>query len=228
MKLKGMAVAWLALAVACAMAMAQNLPASASDEHRPILRSGPDSLDAAATAGGAKNSSPSAGFDSAWVLICLCGVIGLIFLLRWVSRGIMNPGGRFRSGGQAVKVLGRCFIAPRQQVLLLQVGRRIVVVGDSGGQLSSLAQISEADEVAELIGQIRTQASPLVRGNPFAALFGKAKEPYESAESEESAIAAPSPANSDVAPTSDGIESTRSAIHDLMERVRGLREKLER
>jgi flagellar protein FliO/FliZ len=212
----------------CSSAFAQTNPPASADEHRPILRS-VDPTDPADSATNAKSTpAPSSGFDSAWVMFSLSGVIALIFLLKGISRHIMGGNGRFRSGNQAVQVLGRCFIAPRQQVLLLQVGRRIVVVGDSGGQLQALAQITESDEVAELIGRVKTQSAPLIKGNPFGSLFGRAKESFDSPEAEETPIAAPTPANTDIpANADDGLDSTRSAIRDLTARVRGIRERLE-
>jgi flagellar protein FliO/FliZ len=207
---------------------AQTSPPASADEHRPILRS-LDPADPADNATNAKSTAtPSTGFDSAWVMFSLSGVIALIFLLKGISRHIMGGTSRFRSGNQAVQVLGRCFIAPRQQVLLLQVGRRIVVVGDSGGQLQALAQITESDEVAELIGRVKTQSAPLIKGNPFGALFGRAKESFDSPETEETPVAAPTPANTDIpANADDELDSTRSAIRDLTARVRGIRERLE-
>jgi len=228
-KLRAATAAWLMLTLVCAGAIAQeNAVAPPSDEHRPILRVGGDTPDPVEGNAGKPAQSPSSGFDSAWVMLSLSGVIGLIFLLKSISRSIMGRGGRFRSGGQAVKVLGRCFLAPRQQVLLLQVGRRIVVVGDSGGQLQALAQITEADEVAALIGEMKSQAAPLVVGNPFSALFGRARDSYDAPEIDESVAAAPTPANTDLPAATDGLESTRSAIQDLTERVRGIRDQLER
>jgi len=68
-----------------------------------------------------------------------------------------------------VKVLSRNTIAPRQQVVLVQVGQRVIVAADSGGQLSTLAQISDPEEVAQLLSQIDESKSE--SGNIFASLL---------------------------------------------------------
>jgi flagellar biogenesis protein FliO len=80
-------------------------------------------------------------------------VIGLILLLRWGSQKLMRPGhGR---SSRVIQVLSEATITPRSKVLLVRVGRRVIVVGDSGTQMSPLAEITDADEVAALVGQLR-------------------------------------------------------------------------
>jgi hypothetical protein len=57
----------------------------------------------------------------------------------------------------AVQVLTRSPVAQRQQVLLVRVGRRLLVVSDCNGQLSPLSEITDPDEVAALVGQLRDE-----------------------------------------------------------------------
>ena len=57
----------------------------------------------------------------------------------------------------AVQLLSRTVLSPKQHVMLLRVGRRLVVIGDSGGQMSALSEITDPDEVAALVGQIRDE-----------------------------------------------------------------------
>ena len=51
-------------------------------------------------------------------------------------------------------MLSRTSIAPKNQVLLLRLGQRILVVGDSAAGLQTLADIVDAEEVAGLLQSI--------------------------------------------------------------------------
>src|SRR4051794_25673975 len=56
---------------------------------------------------------------------------------------------------QPVQVLSRTHVSAKQKILLIQVGTRVLVVGDSGQQLNSLCEINDADEAAALIAQAK-------------------------------------------------------------------------
>jgi hypothetical protein len=169
--------------------------------------------------------------DSGHIALALSGVIGLILLLRYCGTRFFHatviPG-----RPQAVRVLSRTPLAPRQQVLLIQVGRRIVVTGDSGGQLTSLAQITDADEVASLVGEVsRGKALPI--GRSFTGWFKKAADTF--APNDEGLASdddAPDfmPSSLDIPDEDDGPPAPTAAesagIRDLTEKVRRLRNKL--
>ncbi len=71
------------------------------------------------------------GFSVQRVVLSLAVVLGLIFALRWVGRRFFAmPGGG--GGSQAVQVLSRTTLSPRQHLLLIHVGRRVVLVANSG------------------------------------------------------------------------------------------------
>jgi flagellar biogenesis protein FliO len=152
--------------------MLPSLPAGAqsAEEHagKPIQRG--IASPAAAPAGSRVD------LDTGRVIVTLSGVIGLILLLRWGARKLF-PGAIVVSRNQAVKVLARCPLAPRQQVILLQVGRRIVVAAESGSQVSSLCQITDADEVASLLGELqRDKAAPAV--STFTSWFARSAQAF--------------------------------------------------
>jgi flagellar biogenesis protein FliO len=93
---------------------------------------------------------------SPWVLNTITAlglVVGLILLLRAVMNKL--SGGRAvtfgGASGKAVEVLGRTAIAPRQHVSILRVGHRLLVVGDGGGQMTTLADIADPDEIAAIL-----------------------------------------------------------------------------
>lgn len=122
------------------------------------------------------------------------------------------PGGAATTKG--VKVLSRSVLAPKQQVLLLQVGRRVIVVGDSGGNMTPLCEISDSDEVAALLGQLQANRPEQTTSKPpvtFGGLFNRAKEPFEAVDEE------PTP---NVEPAPEIGLATHSDIGGLMERIR--------
>jgi flagellar biogenesis protein FliO len=80
-------------------------------------------------------------------------VIVLIFVLAWLYKRFVLGGKGGLKGRQAVRVIGRTMLEPRKSVLLLHVGRRVLVVGDTGTQMSSLGEITDPEEVALLLGQ---------------------------------------------------------------------------
>ena len=110
--------------------------------------------------------------DSGWVLGTLTAlglVIALILLLRW---GWLKMGGRVAVGSSpVVEVLSRTAVAPRNHVLLLRVGGRILVVGDSSAGLRTLASVEDPDEVASLLQDV-TAAKPSSISGSFRQLLG--------------------------------------------------------
>jgi len=113
--------------------------------------------------------------DPRRLILALSIVLGIIFTLRWVGRKYFPAVGPKASS--AVRVLSRSPIAPKRQVLLVQVGRRVLVLADNGTQLNPLSEITDADEVASLIGQVGSSATPGV----FDSAFGKARDSFDEA-----------------------------------------------
>jgi flagellar biogenesis protein FliO len=208
-------LALLAASLAAGPLLAADPPSLEEHAGKPINRDAAttSSSPAAPAVGVDGSQSPqtpqnSMDFDSGRVALALIGVIGLILLLRYMSKQIFPSvitGGRTRT----VTVLARCPLAPRQQVVLIQVGRRIIVAADCASQLSSLCQITDPDEVAALVGQIQSdRAAPI--GSPFTAWFNRAAEAFGA-----EAAAAEDPA--EPVPAAESEE-----IGKLTERVRGL------
>jgi flagellar biogenesis protein FliO len=90
----------------------------------------------------------------------LAGVILLIWVLRYLirrSRGD-TAGSRLLAGGRApsgvASILARYPIARGHQVVLLEVGQRILVTHQSAGNLTTLSEITEPEELADLRARI--------------------------------------------------------------------------
>lgn len=144
----------------------------------PIIRRSAASAASTQSSTGDSARAPSGVFpDLARLALALGVVLALIFALRWLSRRVF-PSVSAGQSSAAVRLLARSVVTPRQQVLLLQVGRRIVVAADNGSQLSPLSEITDADEIAGLLGQIDSTRSGSISG-AFGALFGKATQQLE-------------------------------------------------
>ena len=93
---------------------------------------------------GAPDGPSLAGFVTASIgVVALLG--GGVFLLRKYGRG-----SRFLSGGGPIRVLGRKTVGARQEILLVEVGTRVIVVGSTRDRLAALGEIANPDEVAVL------------------------------------------------------------------------------
>lgn len=169
-------------------------------------------------ASGPAAAAPMApSMEYARVLGALGVVIGLIFAFRWGAR-FFFPSVAGRSSNRIVQVLARSALTPKQQVILLRVGRRIIVVGDSGVQMNTLCEIAEPDEVASLVGQLNQDR--IASGSGFGSLFGRFRGRFEGAEEPE----APPLRNAeeDVPPA-----SAQSELDGLRDRVRRLAEQFQ-
>jgi hypothetical protein len=112
-------------------------------------------------------------------------------------------------------VLARTSISPKQRIILLQVGRRILVVADGGPSLSTLAEITDTDEAAALIAQLQSDKP----GGSFTAALSNAMDRFRSAEQLEPPREAPREAPRDQQPSLDAM---REEIEGLARRVRGM------
>lgn len=123
---------------------------------------------------------PSSGLDSSWILhtlVALGLVIGLIFLLRaGLSRVHVRGNGRAES--PVLEVLSRVRIAPRSQVLLIRLGHRVLVVGESASGLNTLADVEDAEEVATLLRAVAVDRGRAM-GSGFKSLLRRFHREYE-------------------------------------------------
>jgi flagellar biogenesis protein FliO len=181
-----------------------------SDTGKPILR---DPLPASPALPAAPSGSSSVtDFDSGRVALALIGVIALIVLLRYAAKQ-MFPSVVSAGRNRTVTVLARCALAPRQQVVLIKIGRRIVVAADCASQLTSLCQITDPDEVAALLGQIQSDKTAPV-GSPFNSWFNRAAEAFGPEQ--------PAPATDNLPDDLPQSPADSPDIGKLTERVRGL------
>jgi hypothetical protein len=107
-------------------------------------------------------------------------------------------------------------------LLLVQVGKRLVMVGDCGQQMSALAEITDPDEVATLLGQLRADTPAPESTNPFAPLLGRARAQFD----ESTVPSAGEPDDEDSEMVLAGVAQTRTELSGLTEKIRMLSQAL--
>jgi flagellar biogenesis protein FliO len=160
-------------------------------------------------------ASPAQPAGISQLLVALGIVIGTILVLRWVATKFI--GGRQGSESRAVTVLSRTLLSPKQQLLLLQVGRRVVLVANCGTQMNPLCEIHDADEVAELIGRIEQEKGESL-SSTFSSMFRREKSAYP----DPPALTDASDPSAHSMPEAmdPALSGTRDELSGLMEKVR--------
>lgn len=197
------------------LASAQTTAPVARDpiESTPIrLRPSSQPARTAATPGRPESSD---WMDIPRVAGALAVVIGLIFTARWVGKKYFPNLSVGRAPG-VVRVLARSPISPRQHVLLVQVGRRVLVVADNGTQVSRLTDITDPDEVASLLGQLAPRSEPQTEA--FDEKLDDATQQF---------AASPSNRMAEVEAEAESLPATEE-IEGLMSKVRALARQLGR
>lgn len=83
-------------------------------------------------------------------LAALSVVLGLLLVLKGAMSKLARQS--LPAGSSSVaQVLSRVRIGHRQQLIFVRLGHRVLVLGDSGGTLSTVANLDDADEVATIL-----------------------------------------------------------------------------
>lgn len=83
------------------------------------------------------------------IVSSLAIVLGLFFLVVWfLRRGTGTAGGALPS--DVLQVLGRSQLSPKQQLQLIRVGEKLVLVAVSAAGVQTLTEVTSADEVERL------------------------------------------------------------------------------
>lgn len=111
-------------------------------------------------------SGDASSSSSGWIrtVLSLAVVLGLIFALKWAMRKY-SPGKAAPAQSKLVEVLFRTPISPKHQVMLIRVGQRVLVVGAGAEGMNTLAEISDPEQVAEVLGAAERSKSTSLSGN---------------------------------------------------------------
>lgn len=151
----------VAMLLSLSSAFAQTIPAS-----NPVLSEQPiysQTDDRVVGSGDEQNSSDWR--QTSQTLFALAIVVALIFVFRFVLRRIGNVSGS-AANSEVMEVLARTTVAPRQQLLLVRLGSRLVLVGSWRDGMSALANINDPAEVAAV-----TEAAQHTATNSLKNLF---------------------------------------------------------
>lgn len=148
----------------------------------------------------------ASGLGALAVVLVLIGS-GTWAVKRWI------PAAR-RADHRLLRVVARTGLSPKHSMNLVRVGRRFVIVGVSGDRMTALADITDPDEVAELVERI--DASPAATPTGFDDLLRSETGHYL-----------------DVAPDvaahpsrlADGLRRGREPLSKLLRRLRSLQLK---
>ena len=108
-----------------------------------------------------------------WPLMAVLLLIGgMAFILKkfMPARGLL-------AGSEALKIVARTHVAPKQQVVLVKLGRRLVLIGVSPERMSALSSIDDPDQVAMLLGEIASRQPNSMTG-AFASSMARERETY--------------------------------------------------
>lgn len=148
-------------------------------------------------------------FDLFWPLGI---VLGLIFFCVLAVRRWMPRASRW-GGGQGIKVLSRHYLSGKQSLCLLRLGRRLVLVGITPDRVSTLVEIADPDEVAEVVSAVE-------RGRPgsFTSLFSHStsRDQVGLENSNDNLI------EDERLTSSQRLARTENNVHELVKRVRAL------
>ncbi len=103
------------------------------------------------------------------------GALALVMVLLLATRSVLKRFGGPLTGGRpsgVLQVLARFPIGRGQHLVLLQLGRRIVLVHQAKTGMTSLSEVSDPDEVAQLLSRVEAGSSEK-RSAGFQTILGR-------------------------------------------------------
>ncbi len=108
------------------------------------------------------------GSELARVALALLAVIGLLLVLRLWARRLGGPlAGASRPSG-VVEILARYPVARSQQLMLLKLGRRVVLIHQNRTAMTTLSELRDPQEVAALLASVEAGGA-----SKFPGLLGR-------------------------------------------------------
>jgi flagellar biogenesis protein FliO len=122
-----------------------------------------------------KGSSTAAMPSGSTMIGSLAIVIGLFLLLAWVlRRGMPKPTPLLPQG--ILEVLGRAPLVGRQQVHLVRLGNKLLLVAVTPGGIETLTEVTDPVEIDRLAGLCQ-QSNPYSSSKSFNQLLGDYSDP---------------------------------------------------
>lgn len=92
----------------------------------------------------------------------LSAVLALIFLLAYVLRRLKLTGQMGEMGNEGWRILSVKHLGPRRQIFVMEVGKRILLIGVTDRTMNSLMEISdptECETLREAVGRKKRTAA---------------------------------------------------------------------
>ncbi len=166
-----------------------------------------------ATSTSATAGSSGSVFDSTRIGFALLIVLVAIYVSHRVWKKLGMPGGGGRVAGP-LQVVSRLSVSPKQQILLVRVGKRLVLIGNSTTQMNPLCEITDPEEAALLLGEVTAQREES-SSVTFNTVLGSEEKRFE----EETDTASTEEAEAE---ENEALATTRAELSGLAEKVRNL------
>jgi flagellar biosynthetic protein FliO len=168
---------------------------------RPAGRAGVSTAGVGATGNVGRGASGTFSLVSElWPLMVVLALIGggAMFLKKYL------PKSRLSVGSDVLRVVARTSVGPKQQLMLVKLGRRLLLLGVSPERMNALTTVDDPDQVAMLLGEA-ARAQPDSMTQAFAASINHESAAYEAETGDE-----------------DATETTRGHVQGLLQKVRQL------
>jgi len=86
----------------------------------------------------------------------LAVVLLLVLGAAWLVKRYL-PARRLVTGSGVLEIVARLPLAPRQSLVLVKMGRRMILVGVSPERVNTVCLVDDPDQVAELIGRMASE-----------------------------------------------------------------------
>ena len=149
-----------------------------------------------------------------WVLMSLSLVLALIAGTAYLLRRFL-PGSQRVGRSNAIEILSRSTINPKQSLCLVRFGSKLLLVGLSPNHMSCLVNMDDPEEIAQVLGLLEKDSIHSI-SNTFGRLFHKESQGYDVDEK------ATEPESSYEANEEGQWRETKSELSELVDKVKGL------
>ena len=137
-------------------------------------------------------------------------VIAIIFLLKKIISK-MSGTVSTKTNNSLVELLSRTSVAPRNHVLVLRVGQRVLIVSDSSQGLRTLSEITNPEEIAHILANV-SAGKPNSVSRSFNQLFKRYDGDYDQSQwTEEGADQ-----------SEHAVDRARDSVSSLLSRVKSM------
>ena len=117
-------------------------------------------------------------------ILPLFAVLALIAVAAFVVKRFM-PAKTLLTGAGALEIVARLSLSPKQTLILVKMGRRLVLLGTTSDGITPLSEVTDSDQVAFLLGQAASgESTGMVEA--FSQSIERESLAYEDTDFEES------------------------------------------